>query len=250
MRQIKLFDLDLHVMPRSMTVNHILRMVSEKKGGYHVSLNSFKLLEVSKSETLRRVLGKADFRTADGFSIVLAAKLLNGERIERVTGIDIFSDLLESSKEYSLKVYFLGSKDTTLAKLREVIGSKYEVRIVGMRNGFWAKNEEESVVSEIVEANPDICFIALPSPRKEYFIYDHLNEFKSIFLMPVGGAFDVLAGVTVRAPRLLQIIGLEWLFRVAQEPLRLAPRYLKANSFFALQLAKGLIAKSRSRTAK
>jgi N-acetylglucosaminyldiphosphoundecaprenol N-acetyl-beta-D-mannosaminyltransferase len=243
MKVIKLFDLELNAMPRSTIVSHILRKVSEKEGGYHVSLNSFKLLEISKSEKLRKVLEKADFLTADGYSIVLAARLLNQEPIERVTGIDIFFDLLETSKQQSLKVFFLGSTDSTLKKIEEVVNSNYQVEIVGMRNGFWLENEENRVVSEIVRTQPDVCFIALPSPRKEFFIFDHLEEFKSIFLMPVGGAFDILAGVTVRAPRLLQAIGMEWLFRMLQEPLRLAPRYLRSNSYFAKQLVKSLATK-------
>ena len=104
--------------------------------------------------------------------------------------------------------------------------------VAGYRDGYFSEAEEPSVAAEIRAARPDLLFVAMSTPRKEYFLGRWGAELDVPFSMGVGGALDVVAGVTKRAPRLLQRLGLEWAFRLAQEPRRLFRRYLVTNSAF------------------
>ena len=98
--------------------------------------------------------------------------------------------------------------------------------------------KKQAVAEEIAAARPDILFVAMSSPRKEYFLMRHGRTLGVPFVMGVGGAIDVIAGVTRRAPEAMQQLGLEWLFRLAQEPRRLARRYAVTNSQFLVALAR------------
>jgi N-acetylglucosaminyldiphosphoundecaprenol N-acetyl-beta-D-mannosaminyltransferase len=104
--------------------------------------------------------------------------------------------------------------------------------VAGHRDGYYSAAEERTVAEQIRASRPDLLFVAMSSPRKEYFLGRWGETLDVPFSMGVGGAIDVLAGVTRRAPRRLQTLGLEWAYRLAQEPRRLMRRYLVTNSLF------------------
>jgi N-acetylglucosaminyldiphosphoundecaprenol N-acetyl-beta-D-mannosaminyltransferase len=106
--------------------------------------------------------------------------------------------------------------------------------LAGTRNGYWSPDEEAGVVAEIAASRADLLFVALPSPRKELFLEGYAEQLGVPFRMGVGGSFDVLAGRTSRAPKWLQRIGMEWSYRLLQEPRRMAKRYLVGNTEFLL----------------
>ena len=115
------------------------------------------------------------------------------------------------------------------------------VSVVGYRDGYYGDAEEAGVAAAIALAQADILFVAMSSPRKEYFLARHGRSLGVPFVMGVGGAIDVLAGVTRRAPVVMQRGGLEWLFRFAQEPRRLGPRYISTNTRFVALLSRQLM---------
>ena len=98
-----------------------------------------------------------------------------------------------------------------------------------MQDGYFSPEAEQAVVSAINESNADCLFVAMPTPRKERFLRRYRDELKVSFVMGVGGSFDVYGGKVKRAPRWMQRLGLEWAFRVAQEPRRLWRRYFTTN---------------------
>ena len=118
---------------------------------------------------------------------------------------------------------------------------------VGYRDGYYDEADEDAVAAAIAVTKPDILFVAMSSPRKEYFLMRHREEIGVPFVMGVGGAIDVLAGVTRRAPVAMQRTGLEWLFRFAQEPRRLGPRYASTNTRFVVLLSRELVHAYRER---
>ena len=141
---------------------------------------------------------------------------------------------LAERKRY--RVYVLGARqevlDRALDRLREL---HPELAIAGYRDGYFTEQEEEAeVAAQIRQARADMLFVAMSSPNKEYFLARWGAELDVPFSMGVGGAIDVLAGVTRRAPGFSQRMGLEWAFRLAQEPRRLFRRYLVTNSRFVL----------------
>jgi N-acetylglucosaminyldiphosphoundecaprenol N-acetyl-beta-D-mannosaminyltransferase len=112
--------------------------------------------------------------------------------------------------------------------------------VAGARDGYWTEEEEQEVVDAIAAAQADVLLVAMSSPRKEEFLGRHLNTMGVPFAMGVGGSFDVVAGVTSRAPAWMQRAGLEWAHRLLQEPRRMWKRYLVGNTKFAVLVGREL----------
>jgi N-acetylglucosaminyldiphosphoundecaprenol N-acetyl-beta-D-mannosaminyltransferase len=207
--------------------------VSTRAGAQHMAVNAAKLVAMRRDEALRRLVDDCDLVTADGQAVVWASRLLGDPLPTRVAGIDLMLELLAVAGRRGYRVYFLGAQadvlDRAIARLRAL---HPRLIVAGSRDGYFSAAEEPSVVAAIRAARPDLPFVAMSTPRKEYFLGRWGPELAVPFSMGVGGAIDVVAGVTKRAPRLLQRLGLEWAFRLAQEPRRLFRRYLVTNSAF------------------
>jgi N-acetylglucosaminyldiphosphoundecaprenol N-acetyl-beta-D-mannosaminyltransferase len=120
--------------------------------------------------------------------------------------------------------------------------------VAGARNGYFPPARDAEVAAQVRASGADLLFVGMPSPRKERFLMDNRRQLQVPFAMGVGGSFDVLAGHVRRAPRALQRSGLEWAFRLAQEPRRLGGRYLSANSRFLMLLLRARL--GRAATAR
>jgi N-acetylglucosaminyldiphosphoundecaprenol N-acetyl-beta-D-mannosaminyltransferase len=131
-------------------------------------------------------------------------------------------------------VFILGARKEVLEEaVRRMRAELPDLRIVGAHHGYYSSAEEQGVVARIRATSPDILFLAMETPAKELFIAHHREAMGVRFVMGVGGSIDVLAGLKRRAPRWMQRAGLEWLFRLLQDPRRLAKRYLVGNTRFA-----------------
>lgn len=222
--------LDPLTMPESV---EICAALIEQRGQQHVVLNASKVVLASQDEELTAIINDCGLVNADGQSIVWAAKLLGLDVPERVTGIDLMKQLLADAPTRSWRVYLLGAHQPVL---ENVVAQLTEdgIEIAGYRNGYWDVSEEEGIVAEIAATAPDLLFVAMPSPRKERFLAEHLPALNVGLAFGVGGSFDVMAGLTKRAPRWMQRTGLEWFFRLVQEPRRMFKRYLVGNSKFIM----------------
>jgi N-acetylglucosaminyldiphosphoundecaprenol N-acetyl-beta-D-mannosaminyltransferase len=141
-----------------------------------------------------------------------------------------------------LRPFFLGGTERVVHQAAGHIGKKYpSISFAGVRNGYFTSGEEQEVVATIRNSGADCLFLGMPSPRKERFLAVHSDSLGIPFVMGVGGSFDVVAGKTRRAPQALQTCGLEWLYRVYQEPRRMWWRYTKTNAVFALLLLKEMM---------
>jgi N-acetylglucosaminyldiphosphoundecaprenol N-acetyl-beta-D-mannosaminyltransferase len=140
-------------------------------------------------------------------------------------------------------VYFLGARADVLARAVARLRERYPRLIVcGSHHGYFDEETEgEAVCRDISDARPHLLFVAISSPKKEYWLAEHLPELDVPFGMGVGGSIDVAAGLVRRAPRWMQRAGLEWLFRLVQEPRRLARRYLVSNAAFVVLLTRAVV---------
>jgi len=196
-------------------------------------VNVAKIVNAQKNEELRAALGEADLVLADGAPIVWLSRILGVTLPERVAGIDIMYKLLQEANEKHYRVYFLGAKPEVLQKVIRNVQRDYPgIRIVGYKDGYFDSGQEQSVAESICSSEADILFVAISSPKKEIF----LRRWRSFINVPichgVGGSFDVLAGVTQRAPLWMQKCGMEWFRRLIQEPRRMWRRYLITNTIF------------------
>jgi N-acetylglucosaminyldiphosphoundecaprenol N-acetyl-beta-D-mannosaminyltransferase len=196
-------------------------------------LNAAKVVNLRKDPELRAALVDCDMRLADGQSVVWASRLLRKPLPERVAGIDLFDALLEVAARDGRSVYLLGAREEVLVVLQTRILERHPgLKIAGARNGYFGPAEEEDIVEVIRASGADMLFLGMTSPKKEIFIRDRGQALGVPLLHGVGGSFDVLAGLTRRAPERWQRLGLEWLYRLRQEPRRLFRRYLVTNTAF------------------
>jgi N-acetylglucosaminyldiphosphoundecaprenol N-acetyl-beta-D-mannosaminyltransferase len=203
-----------------------------------VSVNAAKLVAIRDDAELRELVLRSDLVTADGQSVVWASRLLGDALPERVAGIDLMQRLLELAERRGHRVFFLGATPQVLERAVATITARHpRLHVAGSRDGYFRPDEEQRVRDEIRAASPDILFVAMTSPRKEQWVAA-AADLDVGFAMGVGGSLDVLAGLVRRAPRLVQRFGLEWLFRLAQEPRRLLRRYVTTNTRFLALLIR------------
>ena len=151
---------------------------------------------------------------------------------ERVAGIDLFEELVKLSAAKNYPIFLLGAKENVVNDTKSTLLQKYNnLKIAGIHHGyFW--DDEEIVVEKIKKSGAKLLFVAITSPKKENFINKWKDELGVEFVMGVGGSFDVVAGKVKRAPNWMQRSGLEWFFRLAQEPRRMFKRYAITNIKF------------------
>lgn len=201
--------------------------------GQHVAINAAKLVAMRGNPQLSDIVARCELVSADGQSVVWASRLVGDPLPERVTGIDLMQELLGLAERRGFRVYVLGAKADVLARAERRIRERHpQLPLVGTRDGYFSDAQAAAVAAEIAALRPDILFVAMSSPRKEYWLGRYGPDLGVPFVMGVGGSVDVLAGVKRRAPALAQRLGLEWLYRLAQEPGRLWRRYLITNVRF------------------
>ena len=150
---------------------------------------------------------------------------------ERVPGIDLMESLMQSANVNGHKVFLFGAKEEVVKTVSSHYNKIFKGSVVtGYRNGYYSESEELEIIEQINNSGAQMLFVAIPSPQKEYFINKHRAKLSNILLlMGVGGSFDVISGNVIRAPRWMQDNGLEWLFRLLQEPGKMWKRYLFGN---------------------
>lgn len=229
----------VHSLTMQQTLSIIAGAIEKRKQIHHVVVNAAKLVHMQKDKQLRDSVMSSDIINADGQSVVWAAKILGQPLPERVAGIDLMSNLVELAAQKKYKIFFLGAKEEVVSKVVEKYSKQYSPEIIaGYRNGYFTESNAQNVAEQIAESKADILFVAITSPKKEIF----LNKYKSVistpFIMGVGGSFDVVSGLVKRAPIWMQKNGLEWLYRVIQEPRRMWKRYLITNTLFIKAVLK------------
>jgi N-acetylglucosaminyldiphosphoundecaprenol N-acetyl-beta-D-mannosaminyltransferase len=205
-------------------------------------LNAAKFVSMRRDHRLARAVTGCGMVLADGQSVVWASRLLGASLPERVAGIDLFTELLSESARQSFRVYFLGARKDVLARMLAEVRRRHPgLTVAGARDGYFRAEEEREVAAEIRRAGAHLVFLGMTSPKKELFVSRWGRATGANVVHGVGGSFDVLAGATRRAPGWCQAYGLEWLYRVMQEPGRLGRRYLTTNTAFIALVARELM---------
>ena len=218
--------------------------------GDHLSIgvvNAAKIVNMQHDRQLRKAVAGCAMMLADGQSVVWASHVLRAPLPERVAGVDLFFKLLAEASERGYRVYFLGAHPDVLATMLDEVARRFPgLKIAGARDGYFPAADEPQVAEEIERSGADLLFVGMSSPRKELFLGQWGAATRARVVHGVGGSFDVLAGVTRRAPASWQRVGLEWLYRLLQEPRRLGPRYLKTNLAFMMLVARHAMRRRRS----
>lgn len=224
------------------TVECALRAMRTKELTQHVAINVAKLVKARHDPDLRRDIEESHIVGIDGMGIVWGARLLGINVPERVAGIDLMERLLAACAAEGFRPYFLGARQEVLSRAVAEAERRWPGLIfAGYRNGYFSRDEEADIVRQIRETGADCLFIGIPTPHKERFLRRYREQLGVPFIMGVGGSFDVLAAHVTRAPLVMQRAGLEWLYRIYQEPRRMWWRYVSTNTVFVGLLGKALI---------
>ena len=196
------------------TVAEVEKIIAAGAPTQHVVVNASKVNLMEADPKLAEIVNACPLINADGASI-------------------LFQRLVELSAEKGYKVYLFGAKEEVVSRVRAIFEERYPgIQIVGYRNGYFTEADEPQIVADMAASGADMMFVAFSSPKKEYWVHKYLNQIGIPFVMGVGGSFDVVAGVTDRAPKWMQDHGLEWFYRFIQEPGRLWKRYIVGNAKF------------------
>lgn len=215
------------------TVDEIEKIIARGVPTQHVVINASKVNLMEADPELASIVNECPLINADGASIVWAAKKLGVPLRERVTGIDLFQRLVGLASEKGYSIYLFGAKEEVVTKVKAIFEDRYPgIQIAGYRNGYFTEADEPQIVSDMAASGADMMFVAFSSPKKEYWVHKYIDQIGIPFVMGVGGSFDVVAGVTDRAPTWMQEHGLEWFYRFIQEPGRLWKRYIIGNLKF------------------
>ena len=240
MERIKILDTYVDNLSMKETVEYVDTFIREKKPLHLVGVNADKINELQENERLKDIVNGCDIINADGVSVIWASRFLKMPLKERVAGIDLMCELMKLAERRLYSVYFLGAKQEIVEKAVKSSRKMFpRIQIAGYRNGYFSKAEWHAVAQKVKECNPDIVFIGISSPLKEYLVeYMQKEEKMNCVFMGVGGSFDVISGEIPRAPKWMQNMGFEWFFRFLQEPKRLGKRYFFGNIKFIKNILK------------
>jgi N-acetylglucosaminyldiphosphoundecaprenol N-acetyl-beta-D-mannosaminyltransferase len=229
-----LFGLRLDALTMAQVVQRCESAIADRSRTLIGVVNAAKVVKLRADPALRDSLLECDVLVADGQSVVWASRLLGRPLPERVAGIDLFEQLLIVAAKKQMRVYLMGATQTVIDTLVDELPRRFPgLVLAGARDGYFPVEESAVVAKDIAESNADMLFLGMTSPKKEIFLGTYGDDLNVPVLHGVGGSFDIFAGLTKRAPVRWQRLGLEWLYRLLQEPRRLFKRYATTNSAFA-----------------
>lgn len=215
------------------TVDQTKELVDSGAFAHLIGVNADKLLQMRDDPEMDAIVRRCEVVNADGASMVMAAQKLGVPVPERVAGIDLMGELCALAAREGYRVFLLGARREVVERTRDALVGKHPgLGIIGIHDGYFGEDEFDAVAEEVRASGAQITFVGITSPKKERLI----ERFRELGLrgafVGVGGSFDVVSGAIPRAPMWMQRAHLEWLFRMMQEPGRLAKRYVIGNARF------------------
>lgn len=217
--EVDLFGYRIHCSP-TQVLTLIKDAIKFKKQLHLITLNPEMVARQSWDQEFRQVLQEAELLVPDGIGIVWAARILGKKIASRISGVDLAEVLFDEGSKQGWRVFLVGGSELVITRACQEIKKRFPLlSIVGFQHGYF--KEEKVVVDMINSQKPDIVLVGMGSPRQELWIARFRGQLEASVFLGVGGSFDVWSGLKPRAPRLMQEIGLEWLYRVIREPKRL-----------------------------
>lgn len=206
------------------------------------TLNAHSYNTVKKDPVFREALQASDILLPDGISVVLATRLLQGKKIRKIAGDDIFRYEMQRVHTAGGKCFFLGSSKATL----NLIKKRAEKEFPGLEvysysppyKPEFTEEENRVMIDAVNQVEPDVLFVGMTAPKQEKWAFDHFDRLNAGHICCIGAVFDFYAGTVQRAPAWMVNAGMEWFYRLVREPRRMWRRYLVGNTLFVSQILK------------
>lgn len=231
MARMKFMNTEIDNLTMQETLEAINQLIQEDKSAYVVTPNVDHIVQLETNKELQSVYANASLILTDGKPLLWIAKWYGTPIKEKISGSDLFPLLCDMAAKEGFKMFFLGAAEGVAVKAAENLSKRYKgLQVVGAYSppfGFERNADEmDKIKSMIKETEPHILIIGLGCPKQEKFMYHYSKEFGVPISFGLGASFDFEAGNVKRAPKWMSNHGLEWLFRIIQEPKRMAKRYL------------------------
>jgi N-acetylglucosaminyldiphosphoundecaprenol N-acetyl-beta-D-mannosaminyltransferase len=219
--RVNIFGVPISKMNMNETVSYLTDAIENRFPQHVITANPIMVMAAIENPDYLSMMKQAELIVPDGTGVVWAANYVGEPVAERVTGFDLVHELLKVGEKRSWKVYFLGTSTEIIEAAASKLKSMYPgIQIVGCRNGYFNEEQDAEVIQTIVQAVPDLLLVGRNAATQEPWIAKYKHQLQVPVMMGVGGSFDVLAGKLKRAPKLFQKMGMEWLYRLLQEPWR------------------------------
>lgn len=206
------------------------------------TLNAHSFNTLKQDLAFRRALQASDRLLPDGISVVLALRWLQGKKIRKIAGDDLFQYEMQRVHEKGGKCFFLGSSDATLSLIRERAEKEYpNMQVYSYSPPYkeeFTREESRIMIDLVNEVEPDVLFVGMTAPKQEKWAFEHFKQIKAGHVCCIGAVFDFYAGTVQRAPEWMIAGGMEWFYRLVREPQRMWKRYLVGNTLFVVAMLK------------
>ncbi len=236
-KRLTLFDLPLDIVGRQELFELFSDWLSSDRPHFVITANALFLLDAERIPQLKQVCADASLIFPDSTGITWAAKRVVARRKsltdnpQKITGIDAAFQLCGLAEMKGAPVYLLGGGPGVAGRAAAHLAREFPyLHVAGVRDGFFKESDEESILNDIAAARAKVVLVAMGMPRQELWIHKNLKRLPPAIYIGVGGTFDVWAGDLKRAPMWMQNLGIEWLYRLLQEPWRVT-RILKLPKF-------------------
>jgi N-acetylglucosaminyldiphosphoundecaprenol N-acetyl-beta-D-mannosaminyltransferase len=218
---VPIFGIRVSKVDMKTTVSYLTEAVRNREPHQVITANPIMVMTALENPAYMEIMKSAELVVPDGTGVVWAAKYCNEPVVERVAGFDLLHELLHQGESYNWRVYLLGSTPEVIRETASRLQTQYPLIVIaGYRDGFFGPEEDEKIISDINQSQPDLLFVARGADSQEPWIAKYKSRLNIPVMMGVGGSFDVISGKSKRAPKAFQKLRAEWLYRLLKEPTR------------------------------
>jgi N-acetylglucosaminyldiphosphoundecaprenol N-acetyl-beta-D-mannosaminyltransferase len=262
MKNIKILEVKINNVTMTESIDIIDSFIKSKKPHQIVTANPEIIMSAQNNVGIKDIINDANLVIPDGAGLLFTAKILRQKLVERVTGVDLINNIANLANEKKYSIYLLGALPGIAKKCANILAQKYpNLKIAGHSSdtpdnisceslGYnnpkhtsnYKKVDANVIIDNIKLTKPDILLVAYGHPKQEFFISKYKDILNIPVMIGVGGSFDFIAGIAKRAPKIMQILWLEWLWRLMSEPKRIK-RIFTAAIIFPLKVIYNMIFK-------
>lgn len=219
----KILGIPIDIVTKKDALEFVITCIQNNKGGsYILAVNSEKIMALQKESFLNKIYEEAALLLPDGIGVVFAMRWIRGKKIKKLAGADLMQIICKEAEIRGYNLFIFGGTEEVNKNAVKKIKMIYpKIKIVGRSNGYLDERGRRDLLNKINDSQVEILFVGLGSPRQEIWIQRYLPQLNIKICQAVGGTLDVISGRKKRAPRVIQKLGLEWLYRLLKEPKRI-----------------------------